>query len=397
MKNRNWEKGAKIMALGLAGILLAAVIIVIMVSGVFAKPQYSEPWQKSYSDKFDDPRIKLAAHGLLAANGHNMQPWKIKLDTDKNVFYLFADSERLTKEVDPYARQTMVTQGTFIEYVRVAGEKSGYKTDINLFPDGEYDEQNLEESMKNKPVAKITITKTESKSSALYDYMFLPDTNRGAYKKQELTPEEIKQLLAINTDSDMTLKIFQDEANKKNLGNYALEGAKIESGIYRINQESANVFRANEYQKNKYRYGFSVEGQGTTGIMKHVMQGLVTLFPSINNEKNSANLYVKSTQTAVDNTPAYAMIITKDNSRTEQVKSGMLYSRLILTAHSLGLVMQPPSQVLEEYPEMREQYTKIHKDFAPKGGTIQMFFRMGQPTQEFPQSMRRDVMDIIVQ
>lgn len=397
MKNRNWEKGAKIMALGLAGILLAAVIIVIMASGVFAKPQYSEPWQKSYSDKFDDPRIKLAAHGLLAANGHNMQPWKIKLDTDKNVFYLFADSERLTKEVDPYARQTMVTQGTFIEYVRVAGEKSGYKTDINLFPDGEYDEQNLEESMKNKPVAKITITKTESKSSALYDYMFLPDTNRGAYKKQELTPEEIKQLLAINTDSDMTLKIFQDEANKKNLGNYALEGAKIESGIHRINQESANVFRANEYQKNKYRYGFSVEGQGTTGIMKHVMQGLVTLFPSINNEKNSANLYVKSTQTAVDNTPAYAMIITKDNSRTEQVKSGMLYSRLILTAHSLGLVMQPPSQVLEEYPEMREQYTKIHKDFAPKGGTIQMFFRMGQPTQEFPQSMRRDVMDIIVQ
>lgn len=397
MKNRNWEKGAKIMALGLAGILLAAVIIVIMASGVFAKPQYSEPWQKSYSDKFDDPRIKLAAHGLLAANGHNMQPWKIKLDTDKNVFYLFADSERLTKEVDPYARQTMVTQGTFIEYVRVAGEKSGYKTDINLFPDGEYDEQNLEESMKNKPVAKITITKTESKSSALYDYMFLPDTNRGAYKKQELTPEEIKQLLAINTDSDMTLKIFQDEANKKNLGNYALEGAKIESGIHRINQESANVFRANEYQKNKYRYGFSVEGQGTTGIMKHVMQGLVTLFPSINNEKNSANLYVKSTQTAVDNTPAYAMIITKDNSRTEQVKSGMLYSRLILTAHSLGLVMQPPSKVLEEYAEMREQYTKIHKDFAPKGGTIQMFFRMGQPTQEFPQSMRRDVMDIIVQ
>ncbi|MDV3427847.1 MAG: hypothetical protein LIR50_12615 [Bacillota bacterium] len=396
MKNSNWKKGVKIMILGLAGIFLAAVIIVFMASGVFSKPQYLEPWQKSYSDKFDDPRIKLAAHGLLAANGHNMQPWKIKLDADKNVFYLFADSERLTKEVDPYARQTMVTQGTFLEYVRVAGEKLGYKTDITLFPDGEYDEQNLEESMKNKSAAKITIAKTETKGSALYDYMFLPDTNRGAYNKQELTQGEIKQLLAINTDSDMTLKIFQDEANKKNLGNYALEGAKIESGIHRINQESANVLRTNEYQKNKYRYGFSVEGQGTTGIMKHVMQGLITLFPSINNEKNSADLYVKSTLTAVDNTPAYAMIITNDNSRTEQVKSGMLYSRLILTAHSLGLVMQPPSQVLEEYLEMREQYAKIHKDYAAKGAAIQMFFRIGKPTQEFPQSMRRDVMDIVM-
>lgn len=397
MQNRNLKKGVKIMALGLAGILLAAVIIVFMASGGFLKAQYLEPWQKSYSDKFDDPRIKLAAHGLLAANGHNMQPWNIKLDADKNVFYLFADSERLTKEVDPYARQTMVTQGTFLEYVRVAGEKLGYKTDITLFPDGEYDEQNLEESMKTKPVAKITITKTEPKSSSLYDYMFLPDTNRGAYSKKELTPEEIKQLYAIITNSDITLKIFQDETNNKNLGKYALEGAKIESGIHRINQESANVFRVNEYQKNKYRYGFSVEGQGTTAIIKHVMQGLITLFPSINNEKSSADLYVKSTQTGVDNTPAYAMIITKDNSRTEQVKSGMLYSKLILTAHALGLVMQPPSQVLEEYPEMREQYTKIHKDYAPKGGTIQMFFRIGHPTRKFPQSMRRDVMDLIMQ
>jgi hypothetical protein len=45
----------------------------------------------------------------------------------------------------------MITQGTFLEYVRVAGEKLGYKTDITLFPDGEYDEQNLEENMKNKP------------------------------------------------------------------------------------------------------------------------------------------------------------------------------------------------------------------------------------------------------
>jgi hypothetical protein len=324
-----------------------------------------------------------------------MQPWRIKLDTNKNVFCLFADSERLSKEVDPYARQTMITQGTFLEYVTIAGEKLGYKTDIVLFPNGDYNEQKLTDSMNDKPVAKITLSKVEAKKSSLYDFMFLPDTNRGAYQKTQLTSEEIKQLQAINTDSDMTIKIFQDEENNNKLGKYAIEGAKIESSIHRINEESAKVFRANEYEKNKYRYGFSVEGQGTTGLMKHVMQGLITLFPSINSEKTSAYLYVKSTQTAVDNTPAYALIITKDNSRVEQVKSGMLYSRLILTAHSLGFVMQPPSQVLEEYPEMKEQYNKIHSDYASKGGTIQMFVRMGKLTKEFPQSMRRNVMDLV--
>jgi len=397
MKNSNRMKGAKILVLSLAGLLLAVVIVVFMASGIFSEPRYLEPWQKTYADQFDDPRIKLAAHGILAANGHNMQPWKIKLDDDKNVFYLFADSERLTIEVDPNARQTMVTQGTFLEYVRVAGEKLGYKTDIILFPDGEYDEQHLAESMKTKPVAKITLTKTEPQSSPLYDYMFLPDTNRAAYKPTQLTSEQKSKLTAISTDADLEIKLFDDQENIERLGKFAVKGAEIESGIHRIGEESAKIFRANEYEKNRYRYGFSIEGQGTTGMMKHLMQGLITLLPSMSNEKNSADLFVKSTKTAVDNTPAYAMIIAKDNSRTEQVKSGMLYSKLVLTAHSLGLVMQPPSQVLEEYPEMKEQYGKIHRVYAPNGETIQMFFRIGQPTQEFPQSMRRDVIDIVEQ
>jgi hypothetical protein len=73
----------------------------------------------------------------------------------------------------------------------------------------------------------------------------------------------------------------------------------------------------------------------------------------------------------------------------------MLYSRLTLTAHTLGLVVQPVSQALEEYPEMSKLYHGIHESYAPKGQTIQMLVRIGKPTEEVPQSMRRDVMDLI--
>lgn len=391
----NWSRWGKMIIISATGILLAALIVIIAASGALSKAHYLEPWQKTYADKFDDPRVKLSAYGILAANGHNMQPWRIKLDKNKNIFYLYADSERLTKEVDPYARQTMISQGTFLEYVRVAGEKLGYNTDMTLFPDGQYDERNLIASMQTKPVARIDLSKNGLQSSPLYEYMFLPDTNRGSYQKKDLTQDEINKLLSINTDKDMTIKIYQNVEDGKRLGSYANAGAEIESGIHRINKESAEVFRSNEYEKNKYRYGFSVEGQGTSGIMKYILEAVITIIPSVNNEENSAKLYVSSTKTAVENTPAYAMIITDNNSRTEQVKSGMLYSRLVLTAHSQGLVMQPPSQVLEEYKEMSKEYLSIHKDYAPNAGTIQMFFRIGKPTQKFPQSMRQDVMTFI--
>lgn len=396
MKDRVIKRKIRVLSLSVIALIMVTLGALFISSGIFLKSRYLEPWSKSYSDKFQDSRIQLVAHGLLAASGHNMQPWKVKLDKENSdVFYLYTDGERLSKEVDPFARQTLVSQGTFLEYLTVSGDKLGYSTNIELFPDGDYDEQNLTMSMKTKPVAKITLLKVKPKDSPLFDFMFLSDTNRAAYQKVQLTYDEVNKLQSINDDKDITLKIFQDENNKEKLGSFAMEGAKIESSIHRINDESAKIFRSNEYEKNKYRYGFSLEGQGTSGIMKHLMQGLITIIPSINSEKTSSEMFVKSTQTAVDNTPAYSMIISKDNSRIQQVKSGMLYSRLVLTAHSLGFVMQPPSQVLEEYDEMKEQYSKIHSEYVPEGGTIQMFFRLGKLTMEFPQSMRRDVMELI--
>ncbi|WP_243428261.1 Acg family FMN-binding oxidoreductase [Clostridium rhizosphaerae] len=395
------KKGViKIMGVILTGIIAFIVIAVtalLIISGNFEKSTYLEPWKKDYAQKFDDPRIQLTAYGLLAANGHNMQPWKIRLDKDNPmVFFLYADSERLTNEVDPFARQMMITQGAFLEYINIAGDKLGYKTDIELFPQGGYDEQKLDESMNTTPVAKITLTKATSQSAPLYAYMFLPDTNRAPYQSTKLTSEQINELENLNTDDNISIKILQDKENVDKLRSYAMKGASIEAGVNRVMKESETIFRSNEYQKNKYRYGFSIEGQGTSGIMKHIMQGLVTLFPSMNSGKAASNMFIQSTQISVDNTPAYAMIITKDNTRLSQVKSGILYSKLILAAHQQGVVMQPLSQALEEYPEMKELYRSIHQDYTPKGGTIQMLVRLGKPTKEVPQSMRRDVIDLIV-
>ena len=60
------------------------------------------------------------------------------------------------------------------------------------------------------------------------------------------------------------------------------------------------------------------------------------------------------------------------------------------------LAVQPLSQALEEYPEMKTLYDKIHKEYAAPGQTIQMLVRIGKPVQQVSPSMRRDVMELIV-
>lgn len=394
MKYKRMRKASMVL-LAISLILSILVLVVFTAGGAFVKEKYLEPWGKSYSDKFEDKRIKVVSNGVLAASGHNMQPWIIKLDQDKDVFYLYANSDLLTTEVDPFARQTMITQGTFLEYVVVSGEHFGYNVNIDFFPKGQYDEQNLVNSMKEKPVAKVNISEAKDKDSKLYDFMFLPDTNREIYGKTKLTNDQVDKLASLGNE-EIRIKVLDDENSLKRLGAYAIKGAEIEANIHRMNEESAKVFRVNEYEKNKYRYGYSFEGQNITGFKKYLMQGIITLIPSINNEEASSDIYINSTKAAVENTSSYGMVITKNNSRIGQVKSGMVYSSLVLNAHALGLVMQPLSQVLEEYPEMKDQYENFHKDYANKGDTIQMFFRIGKPTREVPKSMRRDVMDFII-
>jgi len=398
MKRKSKIKVAAFALGGIASLCIVLLAALFMISGGFMKQTYMEPWSKDYAATYSDPRVRLASSGLLAASNHNMQPWKIKLDkSDSMTFYLYADSSRMTKEVDPYARQMMISQGTFLEYVAVAGEKEGWHTEISLFPNGTYDESHLAESMDTKPVAKITIAKTQPQSSLLYNATFLPDTNREAYKADKLSSAQATTLESLSNESGASIKLFQDEENMNKISEYSLKSATIEAGVTRVMDESNVIFRANEYQKNKYRYGYSVEGQGTSGFIKNILQGIVTLFPSMNTGKAASQNFINYTRTSVNNTPAYAMIVSTDNSRAEQVKSGMLYSKLVLTGHTLGLVMQPLSQILEEYPEMQVPYTEFKQAYAPNGGTVQMLFRVGEPTKSTPLSMRRDVKSLITE
>lgn len=377
------------------GLLVIVAGVLLSVSGIFKKAEYLEPWSKKYAAQFGDPRVQLAAHGLLAASGHNMQPWKVTLDpADPKSFELYADSRRMSPAADPPARQMMISEGTFLDYVQVAGLALGYKVNLRLFPQGAYDESKLAESMDAKPVAQITLTPQAPQETPLYDALFLPDTNRGSYLPEPLTQPEIRALEQIGNEN-VTVRIVQDPEDLAKLGDYAMQGASIEAGKANVAKETKDIFRPNEYSKNRYRYGFSVEGQGTTGIKKHLLQGLVTLFPSLNSGKAAADRLVDSVRTGVEHTPAYALFITPDNSRESQVRSGMAYSCFILQAHRLGLAMQPLSQVLEEYPEMAEPYRAIHKDYASGGGTIQMLVRLGRAEKEAPLSMRRDVSELL--
>jgi hypothetical protein len=377
-----------VLALGLGAILT--------VGGVFVPATYLQPWAATYYQQFPDVRMQVVAHGLLAPSGHNMQPWSVRLDsTDSSVFYLYVDPTRLTLAVDPLSRQTLVSQGTFLAYAQVAAEHLGYSASFDLFPNGTYDEADLENSMSEMPVARITLAKDASASTDDYASLFLSDTNRAPYAATPVSPRQTTALLALADTSAANLSILSDEADMTTLAHFGTEGTLIESKYAAATAESNAVFYGTEQAKNEARSGFAVEGQGTSGFMKYLLQGLLVIVPSLNDQAASAKNAIAMTAAGVSNTAAYGIISTPGNTRSEQVEAGILYAQFCLHARTLGLVMQPLSQVLQEYPAMAEPYAAIHAEYAPNGQTIQMLVRIGEPTEQYPVSMRRDANSLL--
>lgn len=376
--------------------LMTLILFLFIIEGAFMVKKYLEPWNSGYYTKYTDPRTQIIAHGILAASGHNMQSWKFVCDAkDFTSFDMYLESNRLVKEVDPNLSQAIISQGTMYEYMVIAAQKLGYTLKTDMFPDGEIPMNTSSDVINKQRIAQISLEPEQKNESPMYVQIFKPDTSRTKYLKSKLNDFELTKLKEINTLNDVRIVYVNTGENYDKLKNYVIKAAEIESEVPRLMAESSSLFRKNEKEKNKYGYGFSFEGSGMQGLKMHVFQTLLTLFPSMNSTEASKQNFMTQTKLAAENNGGFILIISKNNDRISQFNSGVLYSKLQLTAASLGFAVQPLSQAIEEYPEMRDMRTNIHKDFVNPGETIQMIFRIGIPINKVPFSMRMNVESFI--
>jgi len=157
-------------------------------------------------------------------------------------------------------------------------------------------------------------------------------------------------------------------------------------------KETERMFRNSESEKRKYLDGITMMSGGLKGMKLQIIQIFSEIFSM--SWKKIGKAWLSNETKNINNTPTFAMIISDHNSRTTQVKTGMLFSSFQLKACTKGISMQPLSQSLQEFPEMSELYHNIHDVFAEKGQTIQMLVRMGRSDRVL-HSLRRDVTDLI--
>ena len=329
-------------------------------------------------------------YAILAPNSHNRQPWLVDLSAP-NAITLYVDRERMLPMTDPWFRQIIVSQGTFLESLVIALRERGVEPAVKLFPQGEFKPREVDA----RPVAQISWASAASaKKDPLFAQLLKRHTAKVDYDTtQAVAADTVAHLQTALVDSSVNFGATLDTAQIASLRTLCWQSAKVELLTPRTVMESVKLTRVGPQEILQHRDGISVNA------MVPRLAAMVGAFDRSNppTEGSTAYKQMMSRFEGHSNTAmgfvwlstATARHAASGNLRSAEVNAGRTYMRLQLKATELGLQVHPMSQAPQEFAEMKPFYDELHLRLVGKPATeetVQMFCRIGYcaPQQHTP-------------
>ena len=324
----------------------------------------------------DEPDVRrwILAHAILAPHSHNLQSWLVDLSVPDQIT-LRIDRTRLLPETDPFSRQMLMSQGTFLELLDQAAREKGLRAEIALFPEGVFGPTTLDD----RPTARIRLVPDAAVArEPLFAQVFRRHTNREAYEPRVPSPDAL-QAIAASTAAYPMRSGFVTSADAEAIEHQrriAREAWRIELTTPRTVLESFKVLRVGPREIAEHRDGISLNDPMVRLL---VATGLFDRSVAPAPDDTATTGQIDDFNAKIAATPAFYWLVSEGNDRITQVNAGRAWVRAQLAATAQGLAMQPISQALQEYPEMAAPYREIHERLgasAPRH-TVQMWARLG--------------------
>ncbi len=327
----------------------------------------------------DDLRRWALGYAILAPNSHNRQPWLVDL-READAIVLRVDRERLLPETDPWFRQIVVSQGTFIEALVLALRQRGVEPEVVLFPEGEFAPRTLDD----RPVARITWRPASlgSRPDPLFAQLVRRQTAKVEYDlERPVRADTIGALRDAVSDPAVRYGATVEPAQLAPLRSLCRDSALIEIRTPRTMMESIRLIRLGPDEIAQHRDGISVNGwmprlAATFGAFDRSAPPL----EGSTGYKESLSRFEGHSRTAMGFLWLSTPVDAAAGSRSREVRAGRAYMRLQLKATELGLQVHPMSQAVQEFAEMKPCYDRLHQRLLGKPATeetLQMFCRVG--------------------
>ncbi len=354
------------------------------------------PW--SGPDAAADLRRWALGYAILAPNSHNRQPWLVDLREPDSIV-LHVDRERLLPATDPWFRQIVVSQGTFIEALVIALKQRGVDPQVQLFPQGEFAPRQVDD----RPVARITWAPAGATvKDPLFAQLLRRQTAKVDYDtSRSVAAATLQSLASASTDAGVHFGSTVDAQRVQVLRTLCEESARVEIGTPETVMESLRLTRIGPDEIGRHRDGSTINGwlprvavslgafdrniapaEGSVGFNQ-------TMARFEGHSRSAMGFFWLSTPTAQH--------AASGSLRSAEVNAGRAYMRRQLKATDIGLQVHPMSQAPQEFAQMKPHYDRLHQLLVGKPAvaeTVQIFCRVGYCAEQ-PHTPRRGVDAII--
>jgi hypothetical protein len=354
----------------------------------------AEAWQgpPELSDDEQDIRQWALAYAILAPSPNNMQPWQVDLRDSQDTITLYIDEERLQPETDPFARQTMIALGGFIESLVIAASHQGYRADIAYFPEGNL----ISDKLGQLPVATIRMAEDKTVSAdPLFEFLTKRRSNRQLYQSTPLSDEHRNVLQAAMEQRNTTVDFVSHPDVVDELRLLVVKAVGVQMTTPATMQEFIANTRIGAGSIADNRDGNALNGIPVWWLQK--TGRLSEANASTPGSMGYAAIFGDST-VAMAATPGFVIFESAGTSRTNQLETGRSYLRFNLLATQSGVSVQPVNHALADFPEMRGVREALHHALNKTTyRTFNMLVRIGYGLEDVPQpTARRKLEDILI-
>ncbi|MCA0399457.1 MAG: twin-arginine translocation pathway signal protein [Proteobacteria bacterium] len=330
------------------------------------------PWNLE-TGPLRDIRLEAFRHAILAPNPHNRQPWQIRLLGD-NEAIVTCDLERRLPETDPFDRQITIGFGAFIELAAIAAAERGYEARITPFPEGAPGEG---ARLDRRPILHVRFQRDDSiAKDPLFAWITRRRSSKLPYDMSRPVPKDVLSKLSGEAGGMMRFGHAVEADVAARLRDLAGRAMVLELETPHTLKESIDIARVGAAEIDANPDGISLQGPlfEALGLLGSDSVRKQALDPSSNAYRSAMARFARMFAA----TPAFFWLVSQGNTRAEQVEAGRRYVRLNLAANALGLSVNPVSQALQEYPEMRAHFAAMHAICGAKGQErVQMLARLG--------------------